>query len=311
MTLLRKMVVLGFCDGEIEPAEVDALRRRSERLVWCSGAESAASELADADALVLPPGGELGPDLLRLAPRLVWVGVLGTDTSGLDVAALDAAGVARAHVQGYSTESVAEFVFAVILDHLRGLAQARSRAARGDFTSRTLARGLLRGSRFGVVGLGRIGRRVAEVAARGFGAEVECWSRTRKPDVEAALGARWRALDALFARCPIVSVHLPLTADTRGLIHAGLIDALPEEALLVCLSPLALVDLDAVERRLSRGEVSFLSDHCGDLAPDRLARLSPHPRCVAYPPIAHRTPEATAERLALFLGQFDAFLRGA
>lgn len=308
---LRKMVVLGFGDAEIEPGELDALRNRCERLVQCIGEESAVAELADADALVLPPGGELGSELLRHAPRLAWVGVLGTDTSGLDVAALDAAGVTRAHVQGYSTESVAEFVFAALLDHMRGLERARAHAARGDFTSRTLARGLLRGQRFGVVGLGRIGQRVAEVAARGFGASVEYWSRAPKPGVEAALGARWQTLDALFARCSILSVHLPLTADTRGLVCAGLIDALPEDSLLVCLSPLDLLDLDAVERRLSRGEVSFLFDHGGDLAPDRLAQLSSHPRCVVYPPVAHRTPEATSERLALFLAQLDAFLRRA
>ncbi len=135
-----------------------------------------------------------------------------------------------------------------------------------------------------MVGLGSIGRRVAQLAA-GLGAHVSYWSRNRHDEA----GHEYRELQTLLARADFVSINLPLNEQTRGLLDAELIGSVKPGAVLVSAAPLELVDLEALHARLAAGDgVRAVFNHA--LPPD-LERFRDTPGFVT-PPLVYLTPEA-------------------
>jgi D-3-phosphoglycerate dehydrogenase len=243
--------------------------------------------------------------MLDAAPRLRYVGVFGTSTGRIDLARRR--GIAVRNVAGFSTDAVAEFAVGVMLDQVRGLASARRRAASGDFSEPARDGSQLRGRRVGILGLGSIGLRVGEIVQRGFGARVSYWSRTPRPES----GFPSVELDSLLASSDILSVHLALTPQTRGILDAERIARIGEGALLVHLAPPELLDLAALTARLREGRVRFVTDHADEMdARDALA-LSGLDACTLYPPIGYCTREAKAERRARFIESLTSFLESA
>ncbi len=112
----------------------------------------------------------------------------------------------------------------------------------------------LTGASLGIVGMGRIGRRVAELAAA-FGMELSYFSRTQRPEVEAALGARFVPLTELFAACDHVSLHLPM-GTTEGMIDAEVLAHASGVTLINTTSLATLVDPEALLQALERGNVA-------------------------------------------------------
>ena len=143
-----------------------------------------------------------------------------------------------------------------------------------------------------MVGLGRIGRRYAELVA-GFAGEVLYASRTRKEDAERELGVRQVALEEIFRRADVVSLHLPATGETTGLVGPRELSAMKPEAILVNTSRGPLVDSRALARALRDGEI-------GGRGPRRLRAAEPDvptelleaPRCVLLPHIGSATTRA-------------------
>lgn len=295
--------MLDFADHDLGPEDWDALAAQGTVTRIAHDDAALWTHLAEADALLVQLGVTVDRALLEAAPRLRYVGVFGTSTGRIDLAACAARDVLVRNVPGFSTDAVAELAIAIALDHLRGLTSARIRAGQRDLTEpRTLGREL-RGLPVGVLGMGAIGSRVASILDHGFGAEVRHWSRTprelpRTPRMD---------LDALLARSEIVAVHVALTDETRGLLDASHIARMPRGALLVQLSPLELLDLDAVIARLRDGSLTLATDHGDELPAETLSTLRTLSGCALYPPIGYATDRARAARArGLLSGLRDA-----
>ena len=305
----ERVALFGFSPEDLRAppgAELEReLRLRANAVVVAASVEA----LADADALVLALGQAADRSLFERARNLEYVGIFGTDQGRVDVEAARARGIVVRNVPGYSTDSVAEFAVATLLERFRRLDDAKARARKRD-----LADGpggtTLRGKRLGVLGLGRIGQRVAEIARRGFDAEVIYWSRTRRPEIERSLGIVWRDSPALAVDADAVAVHLPLTPATSGLFGRQVFESVRAGAVWVHLSPLELVVLEALEAGLASGRFEFVFDHADELEPAWLERLVRYPGAVPYPPVACTTDTARARKLRLFLDDVDAFLAG-
>lgn len=227
----------------------------------------------DAEVLLVPAGAVVGAAMIAAAPELRYIGVLGTEAGGVDREAARARGITVTAVEGYSTEAVAEMVFALLLHELR--LSGRARAIE------------LRDRTFGVVGLGRIGSRVAELA-RGFGAKVIGWSR-RTEDAP---------LEALLARAEFISVHLPLAAGR--VFDRARIERIQRGAIVIALSPLSLFDIEALSDALEKRRFTFITDDGDEL-----------PHAIVHPPIACTTEEARAARLAIAVDNLKRFLARA
>ena len=163
--------------------------------------------------------------VLARCPKLRWVGIIATGTDNLDLQACRRHGVAVANVPGYSTHSVAQMTFSLLL----AICQCADRYHRlvqdGQWrTEEPAAYGLLPqvellGKTFGFYGYGSIGRQTARIA-KAFGMEVLVCTRTVRPEYEAD-GVEFVDLDTLLARSDVLSLHCPATPATRGLINAA------------------------------------------------------------------------------------------
>ncbi|MBO4210770.1 NAD(P)-dependent oxidoreductase, partial [Micromonospora echinofusca] len=219
-----------------------------------------AGPLADADALVVRSS-PVTAGMLEAAPRLRVVGRHGAGLDGIDLAAADRLGIAVVATPGANAESVAEFVILAALTLARGTPAAVAALARGDFPagrslpSAVVAAGLtgtmLTGRTLGVVGLGAIGRGVA-ARARALGMTVVGYdvAVTAAPP-----GVRLVELDTLLRTADVVSLHVPQTPQTTGLLDAAALTRMRPDALLVNTARAGVVDHTAVLAALDAGRL--------------------------------------------------------
>lgn len=170
--------------------------------------------LPESDAL-LAWGGPVTAEMIARAPRLRVIARVGAGYDAVDLAAATARRIAVAVTPGANAESVAEQVFALVLALTRNVL-GNDRSIRAGGWDRSKAVRPLRGTTLGVVGLGRSGRAVAR-RALAFGMRVVAAGRHTEDAPDPGPGIAWRALEDLLAESDVVSVHLPLTAATRGL----------------------------------------------------------------------------------------------
>jgi len=240
----------------IHPAGHAALRHGGVEPCVAAGLspEALVAAIADVRAIITRDA-PVGADLIAAAPRLEVIGVHGV---GVDPIAIDAAtrrGVAVVNTPGTNARSVAEHALALTF-HLAKAIGAGDRAARaGDTAFKYRTRLVeLEGATFGVVGFGEIGRATARLA-RGLGMDVVAWSRSR-PDVAVEGVRRAPDLAALLAESDVVSLHLPATPTTRGLIGRAEIARMKPGAFLVNTARGALVDEAALAEALRSGTLA-------------------------------------------------------
>lgn len=269
---------------------------------------------ADADA-VLTMRTPLAGETLRRLPRLRYVGVTFTGYDGVDLDVARAQGVVVTNVPTYGTGSVAQLVFALLLElcHHVGLHAAATRAGEWscapDFSFWKTPLVELDGKTMGIVGFGRIGRHVADVAIA-LGMQVVATDATPHDDPSGST-VRWCGLDELLATADVVSLHCPLTPQTRGMIDAAALARMKPSAFLVNTSRGPLIveqDLaDALEHgRLAGAALDVL---CAEPPPPDHPLLRAR-HCLVTPHIAWATREARARLVVTAAANLRAFLDG-
>jgi glyoxylate reductase len=225
---------------------------------------SALRELSDLEVLPLARLERVRPDVeglvvanepvpLDLLPRLRIVANFGVGYDRLDAAACARRGIAVTNTPGVLDEATADLAFALILAARRGIVEG-DRLVRSGAWSQSWSEGGLAedvaGSTLGIVGLGRIGRAVAR-RANGFDLRV-LYTRRRPVDTDFAA---FRDLDALLAEADIVTLHVPLTPHTEGLLDARRLALLRDGACLVNTARGEIVDEDALVAELVSGRL--------------------------------------------------------
>jgi D-3-phosphoglycerate dehydrogenase len=210
-------------------------------------------------------------EIMAQCSGLKHIVFLGTGASSyMDVPALAKLGITVHTIKGYGDTAVAEHTVALMFAAARGLARM-DRATRGG-TWEPLEGMQLQGKTLGLIGLGGIGREVARIA-RGIGMEVVAWNRTPRPES----GVPFTDLDTLLAKSDVISLHLSLTDDTRGLIDAAKIARMKPGVIVVNTARGALIDEAALIDALKRGHIRHAGldvFHAEPLKPDHpLARM--------------------------------------
>lgn len=195
---------------------------------------------------------------VRTAAKLKLVCVAATGTDNLDKEYLSGRGIAWRNVAGYSSDSVAQHTLAMLLylmEHLRYYDDyVRSGQYIGDYMFTHMSKGFHRiaGRTWGIIGLGAIGRRVAEIA-RAFGAEIIYCSVSGAPEQDGYLQV---PLETLLCESDIISVHVPLNTHTVGLIDAEEFRLMKSDAVFLNLSRGAVVVEKALADALNTGEIA-------------------------------------------------------
>lgn len=279
-----------------------------------TGYELLADHLRDADFAVSNKC-RIDDAVLDACPRLRWVGLTATGTDSLDLEACRRHGVAVANVPGYSTNSVAQHAFALLLEVANGTA-ARAASLRDGYWQTGLpdSYGIrphfeLAGRTFGVVGYGAIGRTAARIA-HGFGMRVIAYTRHVKPEY-AADGVEFVPFEQLLEDSDVVSLHCPATAETRGMINETALAAMKPGAILLNTARGALVDEAAVCTALKSGHLDFYASDVAVHEPVRPQDGLLHcPNVLLTPHVAWATEEALARLSAEVCANLQAFLRG-
>lgn len=253
--------------------------------------------------------------VLDACPRLRWVGLTATGTDSLDLEACHRHGVAVANVPGYSTESVAQHGFALLLELANSIAGQAASLRDGYWqTGVPDSYGIhphfeLAGRTFGVVGYGAIGRAAARIA-KGFGMRVLAYTRHVKPEY-AADGVEFVPFEQLLEDSDVVSLHCPATAETRGIINEAALAAMKPGAILLNTARGALVDEAAVCAALKSGHLGYYASDVAAHEPVRPKDELLHcPNVLLTPHVAWATQEALARLSAEVCANLEAFLQG-
>ncbi|HTQ05100.1 MAG TPA: D-2-hydroxyacid dehydrogenase [Polyangiaceae bacterium] len=256
----------------------------------------------------------LGASELGRLPELAGITVLATGFDVVDARAARARGIPVCNVPAYSTASVAQHTFALLFEltahvgaHAAGVRHGEW-SKQADFTYWNAPLIELDGLTFGVVGFGAIGRRVA-ATARSLGMRVLATPSRRLP--AAPDGVEYRELDALFAESDVLSLHCPLTPETRGLVSAERLAAMRPSAFLLNTARGALVDEAALASALERGVIAGAGLDVLTAEPPPLEHpLLSAPRCVVTPHQAWTTRSARARLLAVTAANVAGILAG-
>ena len=238
---------------------------------------------------VLTISTQVGAELFASLPALRVVATATVGFDHIDIEAAEARGVAVVSVPDYCTQEVADHALALLLALVRGVVALDRDVRRGGWNPR--AAGPLRTLaelRVGIVGLGRIG---GAVATRLLALGAEVWASDLLP--VARDGVRFVELDELVAECDAVTLHVPLTRETRGLIGRPQLASMKLDALLVNTSRGAVVDVGAVLVALRSGQ---LGGAALDVLPQEPPPVAPVARNLVLTPHAAYYSEAATER---------------
>lgn len=256
-----------------------------------------------AEAIVADPTVAVDERLLDAAgPRLRVVANFAVGYDNVDLEACRHRGVAVTNTPGVLTNATAELALALTLAAARRMTEAEASLRAGRWVGWDPGEHLgleLSGASFGVVGLGRIGRRYAELVSPLAG-ETLYVSRTRKPEAERQLGAVPVELAELLGRADVVSLHVPASPETEGLVGPEELMAMRSNAVLVNTARGPLVDSSALAEALRDGEIGAAGLDVYQGEPRVPPGLLEAPRCVLLPHIGsatHRARDAMA-RLA-------------
>lgn len=274
--------------------------------------DQTAQVIGDA-AIALTNKAPIDKRVFEACPNLKYVGVLATGVNVVDLDAAREHGVTVCNVPGYSTMSVAQHVFALLLELASRTAEHDTAVHRGqwascvDFSFTTGPLIELSGKTLGVVGMGAIGQAVAKVG-HALGMEIAAYSRTQK---DIGLPVKWLGMDELFATADAVSLHCPLTPETENLVNAERLATMKPSAYLINTGRGPLVDEPALAKALQDGTIAGAGlDVLSSEPPSADNPLLTAPNCVITPHIAWATVESRGRLMQIAADNLRGFLDG-
>ena len=292
----------------------DGIRRLGELTVHDRTAAADVVPRARQADIILTNKTVLNKDQIAALPKLRYIGVLATGYNIVDVAAARQQGIPVSNVPTYGTHSVAQMTFALLLElthhvgHHSHTVHEGKWAGNTDFCYWDFPLVELSGLTFGIIGYGRIGQSVADVA-RALGMKVIAFS-IPKPD-RLPDWVSLRDLDALFKESDVVSLHCPLTPENRGIVNAARLRLMKPSAFLINTSRGPLVDQPALADALNSGRLAGAGvDVLETEPPDPLNPLLKAKNCFITPHISWATGAARRRLMDTTEANIQSFLAG-
>jgi glycerate dehydrogenase len=310
-----KITVLdGYC---LNPGDLswDGLRRFGSLEVFDRTMVDEVVQRAAGAAAVFTNKTPLPGYVLHQLPELRYIGVLATGYNVVDVAAAKQQGIVVTNIPTYGTASVAQFVFALLLELCHNV-KVHADAVRGGEWSRNADWCFwkaplteLAGKTMGIVGFGRIGRAVGRIADA-MGMRVIAYD-TVQQNPPLYTGFRWVELEELLRESDVVSLHSPLFAETRGMINAHSIGLMKPSAVLINTSRGPLVVDQDLAAALNAGRIAGAGLDVLSIEPPHESNpLLAARNCLVTPHIAWATREARTRLMDLSVENLAAFLAG-
>ena len=244
---------------EIHQKGLEYLSKHAD-IVWASGyeEETLCREAAEVSGIVIRAKGQASAKVMDSAPLLKIIGRHGVGVDNIDVAAATERGIYVANTPGVNNESVAEHAVGMMLALSKRMLEGDQAIRRGHWDFRYESRGQeIMGKTLGVVGLGNIGYRVAQICHAAFNMKILYHDELSKPRAEKELSARKVELEELLRSSDYVSLHVPSLPSTHHLMNADRMNLMKKTAFLINTSRGSVVDGNALYDALKAGRIAM------------------------------------------------------
>ncbi|WP_455810584.1 2-hydroxyacid dehydrogenase [Clostridium butyricum] len=246
-------------------------------------------------------------DVIEKCPNLKMICVAFTGVDHVDIDYCKDRGITVCNCAGYSTVAVADLVFGLLINIYRNIVECNIVTRKGG-TKNGLVGFELEGKKFGVVGTGAIGMRVANIA-KAFGCEVYAYSRTVKEGKE----IKYVDLNTLLSTCDVISLHVPLNENTKGLINEENIKLMKKNAVLINTARGPVVDSKALSDALKNNIIAGAGIDVFEIEPpipvDHV--LFNAPNLIVTPHVAFATKESMVKRAEIVFDNIDKYINGS
>jgi len=293
--------------------------------------EESVSEFADTEITSCFIYSNFSKSVIEKLPKLKLIATRSTGFDHIDVTFCHQKNITVCNVPEYGSRTVAEHTFALILTLTRKIYQSINQAKNFDFNHEKIRGMDLFGKNLGILGLGKIGKEVVKIA-HGFGMRVLVYTRTQDETLAKTLGFSYKSLDEILSQSDIISLHLPLTDETKHIINKNNIKKIKRGTFLVNTARGGLIETEALVLGLKEGvlagvaldvlegekelmeEIEILTEgyqkttDLKTLVLDHI--LVNHPNVIITPHNAFNTKEALFRILATTIKNIQGFLKG-
>ena len=299
-----------ICDP-IDPEGIEKLKKAGFNVAFLMRREMLKKEIQDCDVLIVRSRTKVTREIIESGKHLKLVARAGSGLDNIDLKAAEERGIAVINTPEASADSVAELTIGLMVALARKMILADSSMKQGKWLKKELMGFLLKGKKLGLIGLGNIGLRVARIA-KAMGMKILVTKRVPpSPELLKSLEAEFLPLDELLRQSDIVSIHVPLSKETRNMIDAEEIGKMKDGAFLINTSRGEIVNEKALLNALRSGKLGGAALDVYSVEPPENLELIKQPNVICTPHIGAQTVEAQREASIRLAEKIIRFLHGS
>ncbi len=248
--------------------------------------------IGEYDAVIVRSRTKITAKVLEAAKNLKVIGRAGVGVDNIDLEAARERGITVVNAPQAATQAVAELVIGMMFALARSLTKADAAMKRGEWIKKKLLGTELHGKTLGIIGMGRIGSRVGQLA-KALGMEIVGYDPLIPAEEIERRGAKpVQTLDELYTVADVITLHVPLTPQTRGMIGKEAFGKMKRGVIVLCAARGGVIDEDALLEALESGQVAGAGLDVFAKEPPGATPLVTHPNVLATPHIGAQTAEA-------------------
>ncbi len=248
--------------------------------------------IGEYDAVIVRSRTKITAKVLEAAKNLKVIGRAGVGVDNIDLEAARERGITVVNAPQAATQAVAELVIGMMFALARSLTKADAAMKRGEWIKKKLLGTELHGKTLGIIGMGRIGSRVGQLA-KALGMEIVGYDPLIPAEEIERRGAKpLQTLDELYTVADVITLHVPLTPQTRGMIGKEAFGKMKRGVIVLCAARGGVIDEDALLEALESGQVAGAGLDVFAKEPPGATPLVTHPNVLATPHIGAQTAEA-------------------
>ena len=299
-----------ICDP-IDPEGIEKLKKAGFNVAFLMRREMLKKEIQDCDVLIVRSRTKVTREIIETGKHLKLIARAGSGLDNIDLKAAEEKGIAVINTPEASADSVAELTIGLMVALARKMILADSSMKQGKWLKKELMGFLLKGKKLGLIGLGNIGLRVARIA-KAMGMKILVTKRVPpSPELLKSLEAEFLPLDELLRQSDIVSIHVPLSKETRNMIDAEEIGKMKDGAFLINTSRGEIVNEKALLNALRSGKLGGAALDVYSVEPPENLELIKQPNVICTPHIGAQTVEAQREASIRLAEKIIRFLHGS
>jgi len=248
-------------------------------------------ELKNYDAIIIRSRTKMTSELIEAGEKLKVIGRAGVGVDNINLDAAREKGIVVVNAPSATTESVAELTLGMIFALAREIPRADASMKRGEWSKKEFMGTELYGKTLGIIGFGRIGSTVGQMAAA-IGMHINACCDFTIPETIRIIGGELLTMDEIIERSDFIAVHTPLTEKTRGMINSEMISRMKNGVYLICTARGGIIDEASLLSALNSGKVAGAALDVFEKEPPENLELIKYPRVIATPHIAGQTSEA-------------------